>query len=82
VARCGDVGIAVALVFTAIAVASRTRATVTDQDRIAAFRATQAVLGVVPALLALCFVAGERVDWEVLVLGLAWRGWLLIYTLP
>lgn len=66
----------------AIAVASRTRARVADPDRIAAFRATQAVLGVVPALLVLFFVAGERVDWEILVVGLAWRGWLLIYTLP
>jgi hypothetical protein len=35
-----------------------------------------------PALLIVFFVVGERTDWRVLVIGLAWRGWLLLYTLP
>jgi hypothetical protein len=25
---------------------------------------------------------GSRLDWTVLVVGLAWRAWLLRYTLP
>jgi hypothetical protein len=27
-------------------------------------------------------VLGSRVNWTVLVIGLAWRAWLLLYTLP
>lgn len=41
-----------------------------------------ALVGVVPALLVLFFVAGHRINWEVLVVGLAWRVGLLLYTLP
>jgi hypothetical protein len=43
---------------------------------------TQAVITVIPALLAAYFLFGTRVNWTVLVLGLAWRAWLFLYTLP
>jgi hypothetical protein len=33
-------------------------------------------------LLALFFVFGDRITWNVLLPGLAWRAWLLMYTLP
>lgn len=80
----GVVDVAVALAFAAvsIAVVARMQRGVTDQHRVVALRAVSVIIGVVPACLALYFVAGERVRWEVLVIGLAWRAWLLLYSLP
>ena len=77
-----DVLFAAVLVVTAMVVAARTRRTVDDRDRLAAHRPAQMVIGVIPVLLALFFVAGQRIDWTVLVIGLAWRAWLLLYSLP
>lgn len=74
--------IALMLVVTAMAVASRTRLVVSDRDRLAALEVTRAVVTVIPILLVVFFLAGTRIDWTVLIIGLAWRGWLLIYTLP
>lgn len=72
-----------AILFCAVAVlVGRGRGAITDRHRLAALRATQGVIGVIPALLVAYFVAGDRVNWTVLVIGLAWRGWLLLYSLP
>ena len=77
-----DVACAALLVVVATVVASRTRRSVDDRDRLAAHRLAQMVIGIIPVLLALFFVAGQRIDWTVLVIGLAWRAWLLLYSLP
>lgn len=72
-----------AILFCAVAVlAGRGRGAVTDRHRLAAQRATQGIIGVIPALLVAYFAAGDRVNWTVLIIGLAWRGWLLLYSLP
>jgi hypothetical protein len=77
-----DVAVA-AILFGAVAILeARGRGEVTDRHRLAALRATQAVIGVIPVLLVAYFVAGARLNWTVLVIGLAWRGWLLLYSLP
>ncbi len=34
------------------------------------------------ALLVLFFVVGDHIRWHVLLPGLAWRAWLLMYSLP
>jgi hypothetical protein len=60
----------------------RARRAVTDAHRLMAGRATQGVIGVIPLLLAAYFLLGRRLDWTVLVIGLAWRGWLLLHSLP
>jgi hypothetical protein len=77
-----DVAVAALLFIAAAALASRGRGAVTDAHRLAALRAAHRVAAIIPALLAAYFVSGPRVDWAVLVVGLAWRGWLLLYTLP
>jgi hypothetical protein len=77
-----DVGIAAILFLSAVMVAVRASTLVADRHRIAAFHTSQVVFASVPLLLAVFFVVGGRVDWTVLVIGLAWRGWLLLYTLP
>src|SRR5215210_5960386 len=33
-------------------------------------------------LLALFFLLADRVHWDVLLIGLAWRAWLLLYAFP
>ena len=77
-----DVAVAALLFFAAAGVATRGRNAVTDRNRLMAFRVTQLVTGIIPVVIAAYFVVGEFVDWTVLVLGLAWRSWLLFYTLP
>ncbi len=33
-------------------------------------------------LLSIFLVIGDRVEWNILLSGLAWRTWLLVYALP
>jgi hypothetical protein len=76
-----DVGVASALLITAIYIASfrPSENPATDAKAVAWYR----VSATVPlALLAIFFVAGSHVDWTVLLVGLAWRAWLFWYTLP
>ena len=77
-----DVGVAALLLAVAFTVASRVRNKVSNDDRLIAFRVSQALFSVIPVLLVGFFIAGDRIDWQVLIVGLAWRGWLLLYTLP
>ena len=77
-----DVALAAALVGGAAGLVPRARPLVTDAHRLAAWRVTRGVVSAIPALLAAYFLAGARVNWAVLVIGLAWRGWLLIAVLP
>ena len=77
-----DVAMAATLFVSAVMAAARARTHVTDQHRIAAYNTSQVVFASIPLLLAVFFIVGGRVDWTVLVVGLAWRGWLLLYTLP
>lgn len=77
-----DVAVAALLVGFCWVLSSRTQRYVTDRHRLAAQRLSQPVAAVVPLLLAAYFLVGPRVNWTVLVIGLAWRGWLLLHTLP
>jgi hypothetical protein len=77
-----DVGVAAVLLGVAFTVVSRARSRVSNDDRLIAFRVSQSLFSVIPVLLTGFFVAGDRIDWQVLIVGLAWRGWLLLYTLP
>ena len=67
---------------TAALVATRARSLATDRHRARAFRVSQGLFAVIPVLLVAFFLLGDRVDWTVLVIGLAWRAWLVLYTLP
>ena len=77
-----DVLVAAAFAVAAIAVQITNRARVTDSDRAAAYALARRVLLIVPVLLGMFFLAGDRVDWTVLVMGLTWRTWLLLQVLP
>jgi len=77
-----DVGVAALLLAVVFTVASRVHTKVSNDDRLIAFRVSQALFSAIPVLLVVFFIAGDRIDWQVLIVGLAWRGWLLLYTLP
>jgi hypothetical protein len=77
-----DLAVASLLVLTAISVHVWWRDRVQDADRLAALRSTQTLLLLIPVLLATFFVIGDRLNRNVFVVGLAWRGWLLAHTLP
>ena len=77
-----DVLVAAILVGVAITVAVRFQRSIKDEDRIAAFRISQSVSVAIPVFLVCFFLAGSRVNWQVLVIGLAWRAWLFLNVLP
>jgi len=77
-----DVTLALAVVLTTGAISAASRGRI---DRAASERSSQVYqrLASVPLLLvALFFVLGDRVNWEVLLVGLGWRAWVLMFALP
>jgi hypothetical protein len=52
------------------------------EDNRRAIATYRAIASVPLVLLVVFFVAGTHVRWDVLLPGLAWRGWLLMYSLP
>jgi len=77
-----DVVIAFILVTLAILIAVRFERRVTDEIRLATYRAYRVVINVVLLLLILLFLAGDRLTWTYFLPGLAWRFWLLFYCWP
>ena len=77
-----DIVVAAMLVTAAILVDGRTRAFVDDRHRAAAYGVSRKATAGVLVLLALFLLGRPRIRWDVLVTGLAWRGWLLLYVLP
>jgi len=76
-----DVTVAAMLVVAALLVDRRT-GTIGERQRAHAYDLSQRWSVGVLALLAVFLVGRPRIRWDVLVAGLAWRGWLLIYVLP
>lgn len=77
-----DVIVAGVFAIGAITLVARPWVAVADADRLTSNQWTERILAVVPVLLAVFLVAGSRVNWTVLVIGLAWRIWLLLSCLP
>jgi len=77
-----DVGFAALLLAAVISLTLQMQNRVRDDDKLTAFRISQRFISVIPLLLVLFFIAGGHVKWEILVIGLAWRAWLLLYSLP
>jgi ABC-type microcin C transport system permease subunit YejB len=77
-----DVVVAFAAVLVGIAIASRKPAGFEEHAVQSAFVVYRATAHLFLALLLVFFAAGDRVDWSVLLPGLAWRGWLFVWVLP
>lgn len=77
-----DVVVAALLAAAALTLAGRDGGAVSDADIASGYRLVRVVAYVIPCLLVLFFAAGARVNWQVLVIGLAWRAFLLVMVAP
>jgi hypothetical protein len=76
------VAVAIALLVLCAWLDVRLRPHLTVEDERTAARITRAASTVILVLLVVFFVVGDRIDWQVLLPGLAWRAWLFVYALP
>jgi hypothetical protein len=74
--------IAFTLVGMAMILWSRTRGKVTKDAEAAAYSGYRVLLHVIIVLLVLFFLVGDRIAWTIGLVGISWRSWLLLYTLP
>ena len=77
-----DVGVAAILIVLALAIVARKPNRFAESVVAAGFRAYRGLANVLLVLLVLFFLVGDRVDWNILLPGLAWRAWLLVLALP
>ena len=77
-----DVIVAAAVIVTGFVIESAARDHVTDDDRRIAWRVVRVLANLPLLLLILFFVRADIVRWDVLLVGLAWRSWLLLWVLP
>lgn len=74
--------IAFAVVIMAMILHARTQGKVTKDEHEAAYRVYRVLMNAILGLLVVFFIFGDRIAWTVGLVGLAWRAWLLLYTLP
>jgi hypothetical protein len=74
--------IAFSVVILAMVLHVRTQGKVTKHDHDSAYKGYRLVMHTIPGLLLMFFVFGDRIAWNIGLVGLAWRAWLLVYTLP
>jgi hypothetical protein len=74
--------VALVLIVIAGALVARTGAPLGPEIVEESGRLYRAGANVLLVLLVLFFAAGDRIDWQVLLVGLGWRAWLLAYALP
>jgi hypothetical protein len=76
----------VVLAFTVAALALLIFATayrqVDDAARLASYPVYRILASVPIVLIVIFFIFGKRIDWTILLTGLAWRFWLFCYVLP
>jgi hypothetical protein len=77
-----DVVVAGVVLVLGFAIESAAREQVTDDDRRLAWRVVRVLANVPLLLLIVFFVRSDIVRWDVLLVGLAWRTWLLLWVLP
>jgi hypothetical protein len=77
-----DVVVAALLAGAALMLASRVGMSAANANLVPAYRLVRIVAYLIPCLLAVFFLAGPRVKWEVLVIGLGWRAFLLVMVAP
>jgi len=74
--------LAFALVILAMVLHVRTQGKVTKEAHDAAYRDYRVLIHAILVLLVVFFLFGDRIAWNIGLVGLAWRAWLLLYTLP
>jgi hypothetical protein len=77
-----DVGIAFVLAIMAIVILAIANGRVNKQAEDSSYRAYQVLTHGILAIIVIFFLFGDRVTWSNCLTGLAWRAWLLLYSLP
>ena len=77
-----DVGIAFLIAMLAFAVIGLARGKVTKQAEDESYRAYRILIHGIFVMLAVFFLFGDRIVWSNCLTGIAWRAWLLLYSLP
>ncbi len=77
-----DVALAFAVVLMVIVLTARVGPEIDAQSETAAYRAYRVLFNGILVLLVVFFVCGDRITWRILLPGLAWRSWLLLFALP
>ncbi len=77
-----DGGLAIGLAILMIVITTITRGQMSSQAALASFRIYRILAHLLLVLLILFFLFGDRIKWAILLPGLAWRVWLLVYVLP
>jgi len=80
----GTIDVALALLTCACGFTIATRAAERFDERVvrSAFRTYRTGATALLGLICVYFVLGDRIDWHILLPGLAWRAWLLAWVLP
>ena len=77
-----DVGLALMLVVMGVLIDAATRAKVDNAVVQVGYRIYRNAAVLPLVLLVVFFLAGEAIKWNVLLPGLAWRTWLILYAVP
>jgi hypothetical protein len=77
-----DVTLAFVLALLALAILGITQGKVNKQAERVSYRAYRILTHGIFLMLVVFFLVGDRIIWSNCLTGLAWRTWLLLYTLP
>lgn len=77
-----DVIVAAAVLVAGFTIEATARERVSDDDRRTAWSVVRILANVPLLLLIVFFVRADIVRWDVLLVGLAWRSWLILWVLP
>jgi hypothetical protein len=77
-----DVGIAFVLAILAIVILAIANGRVNKQAEDSSYRTYRVLTHGILAIIAIFFLFGDRITWSNCLTGLAWRAWLLLYSLP
>jgi hypothetical protein len=77
-----DVIIAFTWVFVVFGIETLTHEKPSDEIRKKSFTVYRAISILPLMLIVIYFLSGDRVDWEILLIGLGWRSWLAIFAFP
>jgi hypothetical protein len=77
-----DVAFAFAFMLTMALINAASGGQITQHTVHLSYRIYRGAASLLLVLLVIFFVAGDRIGWSILLPGLAWRMWLLVYFLP
>jgi hypothetical protein len=77
-----DVTLALVLVVLVMVIQTAARTHVDRQVKETTYKLYRVLLNGVLLVLAIFFLAGDRIIWTQCLTGFAWRYWLLLYSLP